>query len=74
MEHKLRLLQLNSLTCITPEIYLFEGLCKNTQIEALLNNGATQKYIAQRYKTSEVNLSLWLAKHGLRRRRKSRRG
>ena len=41
------------------------------EIEAMLNNGATQKYIAQRYKTTEVNLSLWLAKHGLRRRRKS---
>ncbi len=37
------------------------------EIEGLLKNGATQKYIAQRYKTSEVNLSLWLAKHGLRR-------
>ena len=41
------------------------------EIEAMLNNGATQKYIAQRYKTTEVNLSLWLDKHGLRRRRKS---
>jgi DNA invertase Pin-like site-specific DNA recombinase len=44
------------------------------EIEAMLKNGATQKYIAQRYKTTEVNLSLWLAKHGLRRRRKSARG
>ena len=44
------------------------------EIESMLKNGATQKYIAQRYKTTEVNLSLWLAKHGLRRRRKSRRG
>ena len=43
------------------------------EIEALLNNGATQKYIAKRYKTTEVNLSLWLEKHGLRRRRKSAR-
>jgi DNA invertase Pin-like site-specific DNA recombinase len=43
------------------------------EIEGLLKNGATQKYIAQRYKTSEVNLSLWLAKHGLR-RGKGRRG
>jgi DNA invertase Pin-like site-specific DNA recombinase len=42
------------------------------EIEALLNNGATQKYIAQRYKTAEVNLSLWLAKHGLRRRKSTR--
>lgn len=41
------------------------------EIEALLKNGATQKYIAQRYQTTEVNLSLWLAKQGLRRRRKS---
>jgi DNA invertase Pin-like site-specific DNA recombinase len=41
------------------------------EIEALLKNGATQKYIAQRYKTTEVNLSLWLEKHGLRRRRRS---
>jgi DNA invertase Pin-like site-specific DNA recombinase len=44
------------------------------EIEAMLKNGTTQKYIAQRYKTTEVNLSLWLEKHGLRRRRKARRG
>jgi DNA invertase Pin-like site-specific DNA recombinase len=44
------------------------------EIEAMLKNGATQKYIAQRYRTTEVNLSLWLDKHGLRRRRKSARG
>jgi DNA invertase Pin-like site-specific DNA recombinase len=42
------------------------------EIEALLNHGATQKYIAQRYQTTEVNLSLWLAKQGLRRKRKRR--
>ena len=55
-----------------------EGLGKSKldarrpEIEALLNNGASQKYIAQRYQTTEVNLSLWLAKQGLRRKRKRR--
>jgi len=39
------------------------------EIEALLNNGATQTYIAKRYGTTEANLSQWLEKHGLRRKR-----
>ena len=39
------------------------------EIEALLVNGSTQKFIAQRYGTTEANLSRWLKKHGLRRRR-----
>jgi DNA invertase Pin-like site-specific DNA recombinase len=37
------------------------------EIEALLNNGSTQKFIARRYGTSEENLSRWLHKHKLRR-------
>lgn len=37
------------------------------EIEALLANGSTQKFIAQRYNTTEANLSRWLKKHGLRR-------
>lgn len=36
------------------------------EIEALLANGSTQKFIAQRYGTTEANLSRWLKKHGLR--------
>jgi DNA invertase Pin-like site-specific DNA recombinase len=39
------------------------------EIEALLKNGATQTYIAKRYETTEANLSQWLEKHGLRRKR-----
>ena len=37
------------------------------EIEALLNNGSTQKFIARRYRTTEANLSRWLKKHRLRR-------
>lgn len=37
------------------------------EIEALLANGSTQKFIAQRFDTTEANLSRWLKKHGLRR-------
>lgn len=37
------------------------------EIEALLANGSTQKFIAQRFNTTEANLSQWLKKHGLRR-------
>jgi DNA invertase Pin-like site-specific DNA recombinase len=37
------------------------------EIEALLANGSTQKFIAQRYRTSEVNLSRWLKKRGIKR-------
>lgn len=36
------------------------------EIEALLANGSTQKFIAQRYRTTEANLSRWLKKHGSR--------
>lgn len=39
------------------------------EIEALLKNGATQTYIAKRYETTEANLSQWIEKHGLRRKR-----
>ena len=37
------------------------------EIEALLANGSTQKFIASRYHTTEANLSNWMMKHGLRR-------
>jgi DNA invertase Pin-like site-specific DNA recombinase len=37
------------------------------EIEALLNNGSTQKFIARRYGITEANLSQWMQKHGLRR-------
>ena len=43
------------------------------EIEALMANGATQKFIAERYGTTEANLSRWLKKHGLRRNGSSRR-
>lgn len=36
------------------------------EIEALLANGSTQKFIANRYHTTEANLSRWLAKHHLK--------
>lgn len=36
------------------------------EIEQLLINGSSQKYIAKRYDTSPVNLSQWMKKHGLR--------
>ncbi len=35
------------------------------EIEALLANGSTQKFIAARYQTCETNLSRWLKRHGL---------
>lgn len=35
------------------------------EIESLLANGSTQKFIAQRYHTTEANLHNWLKKHGL---------
>jgi len=38
------------------------------EIEGLLKNGSTQKYIATRFGTTEANLSRWLKKHGLRRK------
>jgi DNA invertase Pin-like site-specific DNA recombinase len=37
------------------------------EIEALLNNGSTQKFIARRYHTSEANLSRWVKRNNLRR-------
>jgi DNA invertase Pin-like site-specific DNA recombinase len=36
------------------------------EIEALLKNGATQKFIAKRYATTEANLHQWMKKHGIR--------
>lgn len=36
------------------------------EIEALLDNGSTQKFIAQRFNTTEANLSRWMKKHSLR--------
>jgi DNA invertase Pin-like site-specific DNA recombinase len=36
------------------------------EIESLLANGATQKFIAKRYHTTEANLHHWLKKHGLK--------
>ena len=41
------------------------------EIEGLLANGSTQKFIAQRYHTTEANLHNWLKKHGLRTARSS---
>jgi DNA invertase Pin-like site-specific DNA recombinase len=35
------------------------------EIEALLNNGATKKFIAIRYETTPANLHNWLKKHGM---------
>jgi DNA invertase Pin-like site-specific DNA recombinase len=37
------------------------------EIEALLANGSTQTFIAQRYGTTEANLSRWIKKYKLRR-------
>lgn len=37
------------------------------EIEAMLANGSTQKFIASRYHTTEANLSRWIAKHKLKR-------
>ncbi len=36
------------------------------EIESLLANGSTQKFIAKRYKTTPANLHNWLTKHGLK--------
>ena len=38
------------------------------EIEALMKNGSTQKFIANRYDTTEANLHNWLKKHDLRRK------
>ncbi len=37
------------------------------EIEALMQNGSTQKFIANRYGTTEANLHNWLKKNSLRR-------
>ncbi len=37
------------------------------EIEALLETGSTQRYIASRFNTTESNLSRWMKKHGLKR-------
>lgn len=37
------------------------------EIEALLANGATKAFIAERYKTTPTNLSNWMKKHGITR-------
>ena len=36
------------------------------EIQALLANGSTQKFIAQRYNTTEANLHNWMKKRGIR--------
>ena len=36
------------------------------EIERLLANGATQRFVARRYQTTEANLHNWLKKHGLK--------
>lgn len=36
------------------------------EIEALLNNGSTQAFIARRYKTTESNLHTWMKKRGIK--------
>lgn len=36
------------------------------EIESLLANGSTQKFIAQRYHTTQANLHNWLKKNGLK--------
>jgi DNA invertase Pin-like site-specific DNA recombinase len=36
------------------------------EIDALLSNGSTQKFIAIRYKTTEANLSRWLKQHHIK--------
>jgi DNA invertase Pin-like site-specific DNA recombinase len=40
-----------------------------TEIERLLQQGATQKYIASRFHTSPTYLSRWMKQHGLKRNR-----
>jgi DNA invertase Pin-like site-specific DNA recombinase len=36
------------------------------EIESLLASGSTQKFIAQRYHTTQANLHNWLKKHGIK--------
>lgn len=40
------------------------------EIEALLNNGSTQQFIAKRYDTTKQNLANWLKKNNLQRTRR----
>ncbi|MEZ5836612.1 MAG: recombinase family protein [Geminicoccaceae bacterium] len=35
------------------------------EIETLIANGSTQRFIAKRYKTTPANLNNWLKKHGI---------
>ena len=37
-----------------------------SEIEALLANGSTQKFIANRYKSSPANLANWMKKRGIK--------
>lgn len=39
------------------------------EIEALLETGSTQRYIASRFNTTESNLSRWMKKHRLKRKK-----
>ncbi len=40
-----------------------------SEIEELLDIGVTQRYIASRYQTTESNLSSWMKRRGLKRRK-----
>jgi transcriptional regulator with GAF, ATPase, and Fis domain len=42
------------------------------EIEALRKTGSTQRYIASRFNTTESNLSRWMKKYGLKRRKQLR--
>ena len=39
------------------------------EIEALLANGSTQKFIANRYDTTQANLHNWMKKRGIKRQK-----
>ena len=43
-----------------------------TEIQALLNNGSTKKFIATRYETTPANLHNWLKKNGFNRAAQAR--
>ena len=43
------------------------------EIEALLETGSTQRYIASRFNTTESNFSRWMKKHRLTRKKQSDR-
>ncbi|MDR2729164.1 MAG: hypothetical protein LBB56_08515, partial [Chitinispirillales bacterium] len=40
------------------------------EIEALLNNGSTQRFIAKRYGTTEANLFNWITKNKIKKGKK----